>query len=61
LKAETGASKTVPGVGVPYERPFSPELTVDTHQLRPRESADQIANFVLIRFCHGRRARTGKR
>ena len=61
LKAKTGASKTVPGVGVPYERPFSPELTVDTYQLRPRESADQIAKSVLARFCRSRQARIAKR
>ena len=53
-KAKTGASKTVPGVGVPYEQPFSPELTVDTYRFRPRESADRIAKFVLATFCRGR-------
>jgi adenylylsulfate kinase len=61
LKAKTGASKTVPGVGVPYEQPFSPELTVDTYQLKPRESADQIAKYVLTRFSHSRQARITKR
>lgn len=61
LKAKTGASKTVPGVGVPYERPLIPELTVDTYQLRPRESTDQIAKFVLARFCRSRQARIAKR
>lgn len=60
-KARTGASKTVPGVGVPYERPFSPELTVDTYHLKPHESADQIAKFVLTRFCLGRQVRITKR
>ena len=61
LKAKTGASKTVPGVGVPYEQPFSPELTVDTYQLRPRESADQIVKLVLATFRRGRQARIAKR
>jgi len=60
-KARTGASKTVPGVGVPYERPFSPELTVDTYHLKPHESADQIAKFVLTKFRRGRKARITKR
>jgi adenylylsulfate kinase len=61
VKAKTGASKTVPGVGVPYELPLSPELTVDTSQLRPTESADQIVKFVLVRFCHGQQPRIAKR
>lgn len=61
LKARTGASKTVPGVGVPYEQPLSPELTVDTYRLKPRESADRIAKSVLTRFYRGRQARITKR
>lgn len=60
-KARTGASKTVPGVGVPYELSLSPELTVDTYRLRPSESAEQIAKFALVRFCHGRQSRIPKR
>jgi adenylylsulfate kinase len=60
-KARTGASKTVPGIGVPYEVPLSPELTVDTSQLRVSQSAEQIIQFVLSRFCHGRRRGTTKR
>lgn len=59
-KAETGASKTVPGVGVPYEKPFSPELIVDTYRLKPRESADRIVKFVLTRFSRRRQARITK-
>jgi len=58
-KARTGASKTVPGVGVPYEAPLSPELTVDTYHLRPNQSADQITRFILLRFDHrGNRSAT---
>ena len=60
-KARTGASKTVPGVGVPYEVPLSPELTVDTSKLRPKQSTEQIVQFVLARFCHRRRRGTAKR
>jgi adenylylsulfate kinase len=51
-KARTGASKTVPGVGVPYEVPLSPELTVDTCHFGPGHSADQITKFILLRFSH---------
>lgn len=60
-KARTGASKTVPGVGVPYEIPLSAELTVDTSLLRPNQSAEQISQFVLSRFCHRSRRSTAKR
>ena len=60
-KARTGASKTVPGVGVPYEEPLSPELTVNTSQLRPKQSTEQIVKFVLARFCHRRRRGAAKR
>ena len=60
-KARTGASKTVPGVGVPYEIPVSAELTVDTSLLRPSQSAEQISQFVLSRFCHRSRRSTAKR
>jgi adenylylsulfate kinase len=60
-KARTGASKTVPGIGVPYEIPLSAELTVDTCQLRPNQSAEQISQFVLSKFCHRGRRSTAKR
>ncbi len=60
-KARTGASKTVPGVGVPYEIPPSAELTVDTSLLRPNQSAEQISQFVLSRFCHRSRRSAAKR
>lgn len=60
-KARTGASKTVPGVGVPYEIPHSAELTVDTSLLRPNQSAEQISQFVLSKFCHRSRRSTAKR
>jgi adenylylsulfate kinase len=60
-KARTGASKTVPGVGVPYEVPPSPEVTVDTSQLGVSQSAERIVQFVLTRFCHGRRRSPAKR
>jgi adenylylsulfate kinase len=60
-KARTGASKTVPGVGVPYEIPLSAELTVDTSQLGPNQSAEQISQFVLSRFCRRIGRSTAKR
>jgi adenylylsulfate kinase len=60
-KARTGASKTVPGIGVPYEVPPCPELTVDTSQLKPKESTEQITHFVLTKLYHRTRRSTTKR
>ena len=48
-KARTGASKTVPGIGVPYEVPLTPELEVNTSQLGPNQSAEQIVRFIIFR------------
>jgi len=42
-KAFTGESMTVPGVGVPYEEPENPEVTVDSDKL----DADQCAQKIL--------------
>jgi len=50
LKGKTGASKTVPGLGVPYEKPLSAELVLDTSVLRPRVCAEKIVTMVLARF-----------
>jgi adenylylsulfate kinase len=42
-KAFTGKSATVPGIGVPYEEPKSPEVIVDSDKL----DADQCAQKIL--------------
>ena len=47
LKAKMGASKTVPGLGVPYEEPLSAELTLDTFRVRPTQSAEEMVRFLL--------------
>lgn len=49
-KALSGASKTVPGIGVPYEEPFSPEVTVDSDKLSPDECAHKILETVSAKF-----------
>ena len=49
-KARTGTSKTVPGIGVPYEVPLAPELEVNTSQLGPNQSAEQIVRFIIFRY-----------
>ena len=51
-KARTGASKTVPGIGVPYEPPLRPELEVNTSKLRPNQSAEQIVSLIIDRYSH---------
>ena len=60
-KARTGASRTVPGVGVPYEAPLSPELEVNTSQLRPNQSAEQIVRFITAKYGHRHQKRVAKR
>jgi adenylylsulfate kinase len=37
-----GKSKTVPGIGVPYEQPLNPEVTVDSAKQNPEECAEKI-------------------
>lgn len=49
LKAFTGKSKTVPGIGSPYEEPENPELTINTEQLSPEESVNKIINELIRR------------
>jgi len=41
-KAIEKQSRTVPGVGVPYEEPLKPEVTVDSDKLTPTTCAKQI-------------------
>lgn len=41
-KAKSGGSRTVPGVGVAYEEPINPEVTVESNLLSPQESAERI-------------------
>jgi adenylylsulfate kinase len=41
-RADKGEITTLPGVGVPYETPQSPEVHVDTERLSVEEAADQI-------------------
>lgn len=37
-----GKSKNVPGIGVPYEKPLNPEVTVDSAKQIPEECAEKI-------------------
>ena len=53
-KAKTGASKTVPGIGVPYEIPLRPELEVNTSMLKPNQAAQMIVRFISDKWHHRR-------
>ena len=52
-KAFTGESFTVPGVGVPYEEPLNPEVTVDSDKLSPEQSAQKIYEALKEKFNIG--------
>ncbi len=49
-KAFTGKSKTVPGIGVPYEQPQNPEVTVDSNKQSPEECAEKIYKTITRTF-----------
>lgn len=49
-KAFTGKSKTVPGIGVPYEQPQNPEVTVDSNKQSPEECAEKIYKTIARTF-----------
>jgi adenylylsulfate kinase len=40
--AAAGKAETVPGIGVPYEPPTTPEATVDTGRLSPTQAARSV-------------------
>jgi len=45
-KALRGESKTVPGLGAPYEESLNPELVLDTDKLSPEECVKKIIEFL---------------
>ncbi|MEM3591584.1 MAG: adenylyl-sulfate kinase [Candidatus Bathyarchaeia archaeon] len=49
-KAFKGESKTVPGLGAPYEEPLDPEVTVDSDKISPEECAEKILETIMKRF-----------
>lgn len=50
MKAFTGESKTVPGLGSPYEEPLNPEITVNSDKLSPEECAEKILKTIIEKF-----------
>ena len=49
-KALAGESKTVPGLGAPYEEPLNPEVTVDSDKMSPEECAEKILSAIKEKF-----------
>jgi len=49
-KAAEGESKTVPGMGAPYEPPLRPEVTVDSEKLNPQQCAQKILSALTKTF-----------
>ena len=49
-KAFRGKSKTVPGIGAPYEQPQNPEVTVDSEKQSPEECAERIHKIIIRTF-----------
>jgi adenylylsulfate kinase len=49
-KAANGGSDTVPGVGVPYEAPRSPGVTVDSSKLSAEEAAAAVLAAIRSAF-----------
>jgi adenylylsulfate kinase len=50
-KAKEGETSTVPGVGVPYEKPQDPRVKVDSWRLSAEECAEKILNAIEECFC----------
>ncbi len=46
-KARTGLSATVPGFGIPYEKPKNPAVTVNSFEQTPNEGAEKILAVLL--------------
>jgi len=49
-KAIEKESRTVPGIGVPYEEPLNPNVTVDSDKLTPKQCAQKILDALTKNF-----------
>lgn len=49
-KAFKGESKTVPGLGSPYEEPLKPEVIVETNKLTPKKCVERIYSVLEKKF-----------
>lgn len=55
VRAKEGRSSTVPGIGVPYENPISPEVKIDSSKLSAEEAAQRILMTLKKHFDLSRR------
>jgi adenylylsulfate kinase len=46
-KAQEGKAPTVPGIGQPYQPPLNPEITINTTECKPEQSAQKILQMIL--------------
>jgi len=53
-KALIGKSKTVPGIGTPYEESLHPDLIVDSEKLNPNQCVQKIMEEITKRFADSR-------
>jgi len=49
-KGLSGESRTVPGLGVPFEEPENPDVIVESDKFPPKECAIKIFNTMLSKF-----------
>ena len=49
-KAFEKESRNVPGLGVPYEEPLKPEVTIDSGRLKPSQCAQKIFEVMVKNF-----------
>ncbi len=48
IKNDDNGADSVPGIGVAYERPFAPEVVVETATLSPREAAQSVITLLKL-------------
>ncbi|MBE2223106.1 MAG: adenylyl-sulfate kinase [Anaerolineae bacterium] len=48
LRNEENGADSVPGIGVAYERPFAPEVTVETITQSPRRAAESVITTLKL-------------
>ncbi len=49
-KALIGKSRTVPGIGTPYEEPLHPDSIVNSDKLNPNQCAQKIMEEIMKKF-----------
>lgn len=49
-KAFKNLSRTIPGIGAPYEEPIKPEVVVETDAMPPQQAAEKILKALMSKF-----------